>query len=98
MVVSRVRVVSQAEGGRFVVKRREYCKHKKQRYRVDSPGEVLLDGEAVGVSGAGAGRGWGRGGAALGAGLRGALTAQQRGAWPGEGLVELLKISSYSLS
>ena len=36
------------------------------------------------MSGAGAGRGWGRGGAALGAGLRGALTAQQRGAWPGE--------------
>ena len=32
------------------------------------------------MSGAGAGRGWGRGGAALGAGLRGALTAQQRGA------------------
>ena len=40
------------------------------------------------MSGAGAGRGWGRGGAALGAGLRGALTAQQRGAWPGEGLVD----------
>ena len=38
------------------------------------------------MSGAGAGRGWGRGGAALGAGLRGALTAQQRGAWPGEGV------------
>ena len=59
--------------------------YKKCPERVYSPGEVFLDGEAVLVSGAGAGRGWGRGGAALGAGLRGALTAQQRGAWPREG-------------